>query len=260
METFTTDRGIVLEYEVSGSGKPFLFLHGLGGSIGQIRSTYEARDGVMLIALNQQGHGNSGADWETLSFERLADDAVCLLDHLGIEKAVFGGISMGAAVSLAAAVRHPERVEGLLLIRNAWTDRPMDHDRILAYEDMGRCLKEGGKDAFMKTAGWEIVREPSAYTRNAFLLPFGEEPNIRNWRKFLILPNKAPVPDEACLEKLRMPVRIVACRNDFCHPFGYGVWLRERIPGALFTEIPDKDRDGAAHKRMINEVIGEMFA
>ena len=258
MNTFT-NKGIVFEYETMGEGTPFLFLHGLGGGIGQIKGTFIETPGIQLITINQQGHGGSGVSWDTFGFDALADDAVALLDHLGIETAVIGGISMGAAVSVNIAVRYPERVKALLLIRNAWTCVPMAPDRILAYADMGRCLQEGGEELFKTTGGWDIVREPSAYTRNAFLLPFGEEPNIRNWQKFCILPSMAPIPDEKCLEKIKVPVHIGACRNDFCHPYGYGVWYHEKIAGSVLTEIPDKDTDGKRHKQMINDVIKELI-
>ena len=106
MKTFT-NRGLMLEYEVSGSGTPLVFLHGMGGSVQQIRDTYNAIDGVQLITLNQQGHGHSDVDWEGYSFDRLGDDVAALLDHLGIAQAYFAGISMGAAVSLNTAVRTP---------------------------------------------------------------------------------------------------------------------------------------------------------
>lgn len=45
-----------------------------------------------------------------------ADDAVALLDHLGIDSAVFVGMSQGGFLSLRAALAHPDRVSGLVLI------------------------------------------------------------------------------------------------------------------------------------------------
>ena len=57
--------GVRLEYRTEGEGKPLVFLHGLGGGIGQILSVYQPIDGVKLITLNQQGHGDSGAGFWT---------------------------------------------------------------------------------------------------------------------------------------------------------------------------------------------------
>ena len=103
MDSFT-HRGIHLEYEVTGQGSPLVFLHGLGGSIQQIHGVYTLVPGVKLICLNQQGHGNSGADWESFGFDRLGEDVIALLDHLHLNKAAFAGISMGAAVCLNIAL------------------------------------------------------------------------------------------------------------------------------------------------------------
>ena len=49
-----------------------------------------------------------------------ADDVLAFADLRGVERFVVGGISMGAAIALRIAVRHPERVSGLVLARPAW--------------------------------------------------------------------------------------------------------------------------------------------
>lgn len=99
---------------------------------------------------------------------------------------------MGAAVSLNFAVRYPERVRASA-IRSAWTDEPMAPGVVQAYADLGRCLRNGGLEAFKQTPGWEIVREPSAYTRGASTCLFDDPSAIRNWRKYLILPEQTPI-------------------------------------------------------------------
>lgn len=260
MERFT-HRGVSLEYEDRGEGRPFLFLHGMGGSVKSILPLCSQITGLRLITLNQQGHGESGANWDTYSFDTLADDAAALLDHLGIEQAAAGGISMGAAVSLNLAIRCPERVTKLLLVRNAWTDQPMSEEVQEAYADLGRALHEGGPDAFRKTRGWKTVRDTSSsYTRNAFMSTFDDPACVRNWQKYFILPPRAPVISPREYEKLTMPVTIIACRGDLCHPFACGEYLAQQIGHASFMEIPNKDTDSAAHNRMIKEVIQADFA
>lgn len=252
MESFV-HRGVHLEYTVSGEGRPLLFLHGMGASTKQIESVYDPIPGVMLINMNQQGHGGSGADWEKLCFDTLADDAAALLDELGIEKAVLAGISMGAAVALNAAVRHPEQVEKLFLIRNAWADCPMSDEVIQAYADLGRCLRRGGEEAFRQTEGWEIVKGPSAYTRSAFLSPFKDESCLKNPEKYLLLPSEKAVPSAENIRSISCPVTILANRNDLCHPFALGEYIHRLIPNSVFREIPDKDTDPGLHRQMINE-------
>lgn len=250
---------ITLEYEVTGTGIPFVFLHGMGGSVRQIKSVYEPLEGVQLINMNQQGHGSSGVNWNKYDFNHLGDDAIALLNHLEIDKAVFGGISMGAAVSLNAAVRYPHRVRELLLIRNAWTDRPMSEEIRTAYRDLGYALKQHSIEEFYDSKGWQIIREPSAYTRSAFISTFEDLSCVKYWQKYLILPGEMPIADVSALKKLTIPVTIVACHNDLCHPYEYGSYLAGQIANASFIEIPDKDADSTGHKRMINKVIQRIF-
>ncbi len=253
-------RGLRLEYEVRGKGIPFLFLHGMGGSVEQIYKIYEPLFDVQLITLNLQGHGNSEADWSDYNFDRLGDDVIALLDHLQIPKAVFAGISMGAAVSLNVAVRYPKRVEKLLLIRNAWTNQPMHENVQMAYEALGKCLNTGGISCFLKTKEWkEILEQETLYTRRAFTCNFEDESCLKFWKKYLLLPKLAPIPSIDCLKMIRMLVIILANHDDLCHPFSYGEYLQQYIPGSELIEIPSKDCDEEGHKKAINTVIQQLL-
>ena len=89
---------------------------------------------------------------------------------------------------------------------------------------------------------------------------FDDPACVRNWQKYLILPPRAPVTSPREYEKLTMPVTIIACRGDLCHPFACGEYLAQQIGHASFVEIPNKDTDPAAHNRMIKEVIQTDFA
>ena len=252
--------GLDMEYTCIGSGIPLIFLHGMGGSIRQITGTCDPIDGVRLIIPNQPGHGSSEADWENYSFDTLADSIIALTDALQLPQAYFAGISMGAAVCLNIALRYPARAKALLLIRNAWTDSPMSEDVQTAYHDMGLCLKSGGPDAFQATRGWQIVcASRSAYTSSAFISPFKDESCLRFWQKYLILPALVPVADASSLAKLQIPTAILANADDLCHPLEYGKQLAERIPGAIFTEIPSKDADPNLHREMINRAVQKML-
>lgn len=244
-----------LEYEIQGTGIPFVFLHGLGGSIRQIYNIYEPVPDVQLITLNQQGHGNSEPDWTHYTFDALADDVITLLDYLRIPKAYMGGISMGAAVSLNVAVRYPNRVISLLLIRNAWTPHGMSDEVQRAYYDLGTSLSFGNIQHFYHTKGWELVKAPSSYTRNTFLCTFEDPSSLKYWQKYQFLPKERPIGSAEELNNLTLPVFIVANRNDFCHPFFYGEYFHRHIRNSCFTEIPDKDQDTSGHKAGVNQSI-----
>src|SRR5439155_12818427 len=114
-------------YLDAGDGLPFVFQHGIGGDINQPTRVFSPMAGVRLLGFDCRAHGAtrwSGHQAE-LSFSTFGDDLVRFLDHLGITRAVVGGISMGAAVALNVAVRYPQRVAGLVLSRPAWLDRQM---------------------------------------------------------------------------------------------------------------------------------------
>lgn len=255
-----TNRGITLQYEVQGQGIPLVFLHGMGGSIRQIHGAYDPIEGVQLITLNQQGHGDTDADWDHYNFQALAEDVRSLLDHLGVGKVFLAGISMGAAVSLKFSLLYPDRVSSLLLIRNAWTDLPMSPEVQAAYRDLGLALKEGSQEAFRKSESFPLISRSSPYTQHAFEVPFHDESCLKYWQKYLILPPQTPVSSLDECSALTMPVRILACRNDLCHPFQYGQRLTSAIPGSIFTEIPDKDSNPQGHKRMTGEAIRKMIS
>ncbi|MEA5142920.1 MAG: alpha/beta hydrolase [Oscillibacter sp.] len=254
MESFYHN-GLRLFYRVTGEGRPLVFLHGMGGSTKQIDAVYDPIPGVQLITMDQQGHGESDADWETFSFDSLADDVIALLDRLSLERAAIAGISMGAAVSLNLAARYPQRVEKLLLIRNAWTDQPMSEEVQIAYRDLGLALAEGSVERFYASEGWRIVAESSDYTRGAFVSPFRDPSSLKNWKKYLLLPPQKAVSSVEVLRQLTVPVHLLANRQDLCHPFSYGVYLSKQIPHAGLTEIPDKDSDAAGHKAAVNRAL-----
>lgn len=73
--------------------------------------------GFHVVTLDLLGHGRSDRpeDPTGYSMTSFAEQVVALLDHLGVERAVVGGTSLGANVSLEVAVAAPERVQGLLL-------------------------------------------------------------------------------------------------------------------------------------------------
>ena len=68
-----------------------------------------------VITWDQRGHGGTSAAGP-FSYWDSAQDVLALLNHLGIERAVFGGMSQGGFVSLRAAMLAPQRVRGLILI------------------------------------------------------------------------------------------------------------------------------------------------
>lgn len=103
-------------YDVSGEGVPIVFLHGIFVS----RAQWSGQVKVLskkhrVITLDLRGHGESSRNSDGYDIAELADDVVQLLDHLGIDRAVCCGHSFGGLVAQEVALRHPERLSGLIL-------------------------------------------------------------------------------------------------------------------------------------------------
>jgi pimeloyl-ACP methyl ester carboxylesterase len=108
--------GLQMYYEIHGTGQPLVLLHGAFSAIGTsfgalLPGLARSRQ---VIGFELQAHGRTADIDRPLSLEQMADDAVAALRHLGIAQADFFGYSMGAAVALRVALRHPEVVRKLV--------------------------------------------------------------------------------------------------------------------------------------------------
>lgn len=109
-----------LRVDASGRGAPLLALHGLVDTLeiwDPVAAPLAARG--RLLRFDQRGHGQSGAPPGRCARKDLADDAVAVLDAFGVGRAVWMGHSMGGVVAMTAALAHPGRVAGLVLIGTA---------------------------------------------------------------------------------------------------------------------------------------------
>ena len=112
--------GIRLYYEIHGHGpRVLVFLHGIlmDSNMNRRLATDLAARGNRVILLDMPGHGLSEKP-KRASFHRMdtyARHVINLLDHVGVDKAVIGGVSLGGNVSLLAAAQNPERVQALIV-------------------------------------------------------------------------------------------------------------------------------------------------
>jgi pimeloyl-ACP methyl ester carboxylesterase len=120
------DDGHRIYYETYGrrSGVPIVLLH---GGVMAIESAW-APDFIRrfsrtrrVIAVEQVAHGHT-ADraGQPITYERMADDTKAVLDHLGVERADFLGHSMGGAISIGMAIRHPERTRNVTALSTGY--------------------------------------------------------------------------------------------------------------------------------------------
>jgi 3-oxoadipate enol-lactonase len=116
-----------IHYEDTGGDLgPVVLAHGLLMDHEMFAPQVEARDPrCRIIRWDARCHGQTETTEDPFTYWELADDLTGLLDHLGIERAVIGGMSQGGFVALRFALKHPERVSGLVLIgTQAGTEDP----------------------------------------------------------------------------------------------------------------------------------------
>jgi pimeloyl-ACP methyl ester carboxylesterase len=108
--------GLEMYYEIHGSGRPLVLLHGnlsaIGTSFGKVLPKLSSTR--RIIAVEQQGHGHTADIDRPLSIEQWAQDTATLLRHLKIEQTDFFGYSSGGAVALELALRAPTLVRKLV--------------------------------------------------------------------------------------------------------------------------------------------------
>ena len=107
--------GMQMYYEVSGAGEPLVVLHGaymnipsMGAIIPQLARTHR------VYALELQGHGRTTDIDRPITYPAMADDVAAFMDAVGVPRADVFGYSMGAAVGLQLAIRHPAKVNKLV--------------------------------------------------------------------------------------------------------------------------------------------------
>jgi 3-oxoadipate enol-lactonase len=105
-----------LAYATYGVGRALVLIHAFPFDGRMWRATAEALAGrCRVIVPDMRGFGDSDLGTPEPSIADMADDVAALLDQLGIERAVVGGISMGGYVTLAFAARQRGRLAGLVL-------------------------------------------------------------------------------------------------------------------------------------------------
>ena len=110
--------GLLIPYTEHGDpdGVPLILLHGITDSHRSFEPVLEALPrSIRAIALTARGHGDAGKPQSGYGAEEMADDVVAAMNELGIWRAVILGHSMGSWTARRIALRHPDRVLGLVL-------------------------------------------------------------------------------------------------------------------------------------------------
>ncbi|MER8976938.1 MULTISPECIES: alpha/beta hydrolase [unclassified Mesorhizobium] len=235
----------------NGNGLAVVFQHGLGGGEAQIAQAFPAGADLRRITLECRGHGASGlGSRRPFSLSMFADDVVAAADQAGLDRFVAGGVSMGAAIALRLACRHPDRIAGLLLVRPAWIfDSAPVNLRPIA-EVAGLILDHGPDKARTIFAQSETAERLQRHAPDnlASLLGYFDRPDAAPFAQVLAdIAADGPGVSESNAAALGVPTLVIGNAMDAVHPLPAARTLATAIPGATFAEISPKALDSVRH-------------
>jgi len=232
-------RGIDLAYDIGGppGGPAFIWGHGLTGRRSE-EDNFPLVDFELLrvdtsvVRYDALGHGESSSlpRPERGAWAELGSDMVGLIDHLGLDRVVVGGASMGAGTALHAALALGDRLSGMVLVipPTAWQERAA---QTAMYEQLADLIDKHGVDAllaapplpppepFTDDVDWHERR--AAGLRRADPVRLAE-----NFRGAAF----ADLPAVEELRTIRVPTLVLAWDGDPGHPVSTAERLAEVLP------------------------------
>ncbi|HZW31609.1 MAG TPA: alpha/beta fold hydrolase [Isosphaeraceae bacterium] len=251
-------------YRERGEGFPFIFQHGLGGDLNQPFSLYQPPAGIRLLGFDARGHGQTHplGDVDQLSIATLADDLIAFLDHLGIDRGVIGGISLGSAVAVNVALRFPERVRGLVLSRPAWIDGPVP-ENVRLYAMIARLIRElgaaEGLERFLRTPEFQAMERESPDCARSLIGQF-EQPRAEECvARLERLAGDSPCGDRGDYRRIAVPALVLGNRQDPIHPWAIAETIAQLIPGAELRALTPKSVSLEAHTADVQQALDAFF-
>jgi len=198
----------------------------------------------LLVRYDQRGNGLSDREVADLSFEAMVGDLETVVDAAGLERFALLGISQGCAVSVAYAVRHPERVTHLVLYGGyvrGWRRRgdPTELERRHALATLIR-------------QGWGQENPAFRQTFTSLFIPEGTPEQVR-WFNELQRVSATPemaarlhdafgdIDVSALLPEVRAPTLVLHSRHDAVAPLEQGRLFASSIPGARFASLESQN-------------------
>jgi pimeloyl-ACP methyl ester carboxylesterase len=232
--------GLELTVETAGEGPPLVFAHGLTSNRHRTIAELAPLAGdYRIVAFDQRGHCDSTPATDPALYDpnRMADDLAAILASLGIDRAVIGGESMGAATALLFAIRNPERVDHLLLTGPAFSDEPNPGKDDLART--ARLIAETGIEGYLSASApeWAAMGIDEAAIAAWSAVQRSHDPasmaaacaTVAEW---VILPNLS------ALAALAVPVQILAWEGDAVHPLTLAQRMVASFPDARLHVEP----------------------
>lgn len=228
----------------NGDGPVVLMLHGgMATHLAALPLVAPLTDRYRVVTPDLRGSGRSrfGAP---LTFDQLADDIRAVLDHIGVDRAIVGGVSSGSGVALRFARRHPERARGLVIVK------PIYAGEAIGYTESQQSIF-GMMDAVASRAvaeGVQVLRPlyqnlPDSMREKALAMIEGFDPaSVVTTSRFIA---SGAQPFGAASDLLALMCSTLLIRgNDPMHPAEVSELYANNIPNC--TTLPAETTDIAA--------------
>lgn len=242
-----THDGTRIHYRVVGpgrGGRTVVMLQGLGLSGRfwfQMPERVAAATGDRVLVVDNRGTGESDRPLRPWRMGTMADDVAAVMDDAGVASAIVAGISMGGMIAQHVALRHPSRVEGLVLMA---TTPGLPHGRLASPRALATLARLPFlRGAAARRASASILLPPAHVERAAELLghwapAFAQDP-IRPRTFFVQLGAILGHSTGARLPAVRAPTIVVAAAHDALVPLEATRAIAELVPGAELEVLPD---------------------
>jgi 3-oxoadipate enol-lactonase len=251
---------IVMSFEINGMGQPTTMISGIASGISSWSLQVPSFAlNAMTICLDNRGAGKTDAPDRPYSVEMMANDTIKLLDLIGVEASNLVGFGMGGKIALDVAIRHPSKVNSLVLCSTAAKVTPSERELLQTARGI---IMSGAERA-------ELARKEAMLT----LSPrFFKDERLTEGAVRLRLAGMRGTTDQgflrqidavldydatARLQEVRCPALVVAGSHDRLVPIELQRTMAERIPGSSFLALESAHFVNMESAREFNEgVIG----
>lgn len=237
-------QGISFRYESFGEGPSLLFSHGLGANLDRVRPILEPLRGVRVWIYDNRNHGQTSppVPRDRLSFEQMAGDMAALMGRTGEDRVIVGGVSMGAAIATAFALRYPESVRALILNRPAWTDHSSPDNLAFAPLLADAIAAHGPEQAFAVFAASDYATRlhnahPYYLSLLREILSLNDPGALAESYRGIV--SSRPFGSRIELSQVSAPCLVCANENDPFHPVTMADYYMEALPKATKVLLPD---------------------
>jgi pimeloyl-ACP methyl ester carboxylesterase len=238
---FTAGEGLLIGAEVAGEGPPIVLCHGVTATRRYVvhGSRVLERAGHAVISYDARGHGESDPAPEGRGYgypELVADLESVIAESAKGQAPVLAGHSMGAHTAVAYALRHADRLAGLVLIGPVYGGE-ISGEGLTYWDGLSAALEEGGVDGFVDyidrnqaiDSAWResVLR----FTRERMQLHRHPEALVEALRQ---VARSRPFKSLSDLGAIQVPTLVVASLDDADpgHPYEVAEAYAERLPDA----------------------------